>query len=388
MRSYRFGRVQRLLRDNDCSAALLSNPVNIRYATDARNMTVWHLHNTARYCLVPVDGKAVLFEFPNRNCMMMAEGLPAIGEIRPAFEFSFAGAGEHARKQSQRWAAGIASVIYELTGQRGGRLAVDRCDVVGMRTLEEQGFVLVEGQRIVELARAVKSADEIACMRKALEVADAGIDRMRSVLAPGMQENQLWAELHHTNIALGGEWIETRLLSSGGRTNPWFQECSERVIMAGDLVSFDTDLIGPFGYCADISRTLFCEPGSPSPEQRTLYALALEQVQFNCNLLRPRLGFRELTENAWKIPARFVAQNYGCVAHGVGMVDEWPLITSDPNDSALQEGELVPGMTLCVESYMGEVGGACGVKLEQQIQITATGWELLSSPLRDDSLTG
>jgi Xaa-Pro dipeptidase len=388
MRSYRLGRVQRILRDNDCSAALLSNPVNVRYAIDARNMTVWLLHNTARYCLLPVDGRAVLFEFPNHNCMSMAEGLPAIAEIRPACEFSFAGAGEHAGKQSQRWAAEIADTIYELTGQRGGRLAVDRCDVVGMRALEGQGFAPVEGQRIVELARAIKSADEIACMRQALDVADVGIERMRSVLAPGMQENELWAELHHTNISLGGEWIETRLLSSGRRTNPWFQECSERVITAGDLVSFDTDLIGPFGYCADISRTMFCGPGAPSPEQRTLYALALEQVRFNCNLLRPGLGFRELTESAWKIPPRYVAQNYGCVAHGVGMVDEWPLITSDPNDSALQEGELVPGMTLCVESYMGEVGGACGVKLEQQIQITATGWELLSSPLRDDSLTG
>jgi Xaa-Pro dipeptidase len=39
---------------------------------------------------------------------------------------------------------------------------------------------------------------------------------------PGMTENDVWAELHKSNIRRGGEWIETRILSSGQRTNPWF----------------------------------------------------------------------------------------------------------------------------------------------------------------------
>ena len=72
----------------------------------------------------------------------------------------------------------------------------------------------------------------------------------------------------------GGRWpleaetIETRLLSSGPRTNPWMQECGHRTIEAGDLVAFDTDMIGPHGYCADISRTYLCGPGAPTAEQR------------------------------------------------------------------------------------------------------------------------
>ena len=73
-------------------------------------------------------------------------------------------------------------------------------------------------------------------------------------LEPGITENKLWSILHQTNIEMGGEWIETRLLTSGQRTNPWFQECSNRVIQKGDLVSFDTDLIGPNGYCSDTRR--------------------------------------------------------------------------------------------------------------------------------------
>src|SRR5262249_54823661 len=160
------------------------------------------------------------------------------------------------------------------------------------------GLRLVEGQRIMELARSIKHPTEIACMRRALAVADMGIQRMRDALEPGITENQLWAELHYTNIAHGGEWIETRLLAAGPRTNPWFQECSDRPIQAGELVSFDTDLVGPYGYCADVSRTFLCGSGRATAYQRELYARAVEQIAHNCALLKPGLGFREYREKA------------------------------------------------------------------------------------------
>jgi Xaa-Pro dipeptidase len=43
-----------------------------------------------------------------------------------------------------------------------------------------------------------------------------------------VSEDDVWAVLHAENIRRGGEWIETRLLASGPRTNPWFQECGPR----------------------------------------------------------------------------------------------------------------------------------------------------------------
>ena len=70
-----------------------------------------------------------------------------------------------------------------------------------------------------------------------------------------MTENDVWAELHAGNIRRGGEWIETRILASGPRTNPWFQECGPRVMDAGDMLAFDTDLVSTYGYCCDISRS-------------------------------------------------------------------------------------------------------------------------------------
>jgi len=100
---------------------------------------------------------------------------------------------------------------------------------------------------------------------------EAGIQRMHDELRPGMTERELWSWLHYENIRNGGEWIETRLLSSGPRTNPWFRESSMRVIERGDMVSFDTDLVGPYGYCCDISRSWVCD-AEPNDEQRRIYA--------------------------------------------------------------------------------------------------------------------
>ena len=378
LRAYRLERVQQQLRANDCAAALLYNPINIRYATDSRNMSVWMLHNMGRYCVVPAQGRAVLFEYANRNCLDHVPDLPAIAEVRPAVIHAFFNVAEHAVAVSRRWAGEIRDVVCALMGPGPHRLAVDRTDVIGVEALHGQGFTLVEGQRLLELARSIKSPGEIACMRESLAVADIAMSRLHQALRPGMSENELWAELPYANIAHGGEWIETRLLSSGPRTNPWFQEASGRRIEAGDLVSFDTDMIGPHGYCADVSRTFLCGPGAPSAAQRRLYGLAADQVAHNCGLLHPGLTFREFRERAWRIPERYLDQNYGCPLHGVGMVDEWPAIGADLNDPLAQDGVLAPGMTVCIESYMGEVGGAEGVKLEQQVLITATGHEVLS----------
>lgn len=378
LRTYRYGRVQRLLKENDCAAALLINPINVRYATDSRNMTVWLLHNMGRYCIVPAEGRAVLFEYANKNCLSNHVPSAAIAEVRPVTIHSFFDAAEHAEPTSHRWAAEIRDVVERLMGAGPHRLAIDRADLRGVDALRDQGFELVEGQRIMELTRAVKSGEEIACMRQSLAVADLGMRRMLEALRPGISETELWAELHFANIAHGGEWIETRLLSSGPRTNPWFQEASERLIQSGELVSFDTDMVGPYGYCSDVSRTFLCGDGPASGAQRSLYALAAEQVAFNTSLLKPGLRFREYTAEAWRIPARFQDQNYGCVAHGVGMVDEWPAIYCDPHDPLLQDGVFEPGMTICVESYIGEVGGREGVKLEEQVLITPSGHEVLS----------
>jgi Xaa-Pro aminopeptidase len=385
LRTWRLGRLQAELQRLDCGCAILTDPMNIRYATGSRNMSVWASHTPARYCFLPAEGRAVLFDF--HNCEHLADGLETIAEVRPARGFYFYEAGSRVAEKAAAWGREMAAMVATHCGSNR-RVAIDRLDPPGTQALAAHGIEIVDGQEPCEMARAVKNDEEIACIVHAVAACEAGMARMHEALRPGMTENALWSILHETNIRLGGEWIECRLLASGERTNPWFQECGDRIIRPGDLVAFDTDLIGPFGYCADISRTYFCGPGRPSAEQRRLYAIAHEQVQFNIDrLMRPGLSFREAAELAWPIPDEFVANRYSCVAHGVGLCDEWPRITHRHDaESSAYDGALAPGMVMCVESYIGAEGGREGVKLEQQVLITERGCRLLSTFPFEDAL--
>lgn len=384
VRGERLARVRAELKARDYAGAVLFDPINIRYATGSRNMTVWTAHNAARYCFIPTEGPVVLFDF--HNCEHLSEGLETIAEVRPTTSWFYFGAGPRLEERAKRWAGEIADLV-DTHGGGNRRLAADHCDPGGARALAELGIEVREGQEVLEQARRIKTADEIAMMSVAIAACEAGMAEMRAALKPGMTENELWSILHQVNIAKGGEWIETRLLAAGGRTNPWFQECSDRIIRPGDLISFDTDLIGPFGYCADISRTYFCGPGRPSPEQRRLYQIAWDQIHTNIDLLKPGMTFRELAETSFTLPEACAPNRYSAVVHGVGMADEYPHCAYLEDFDKAYDGVLEAGMTLCVESYVGEVGGDEGVKLEQQVLLTDTGVELLSTfPFEDDLL--
>jgi len=385
LRAYRLGRVRQQLRAHDYAGCLLYDPINIRYATGSRNMAVWTLHNAARYAWVPTEGPIVLFDF--HNCEHLSDGLETIAEVRHTRSWYYFAAGPHMAERAKLWAAEMADLVAR-DGGGNRRIAIDHCDPIGAAALAGHNIEIFDGFEVLEQARLIKSAEEIACMAISMAVCEAGLAKMRAAIEPGITENALWSVLHQVNIALGGEWIETRLLASGERTNPWFQECGERIVRAGDLISVDTDLIGPFGYCSDISRSFHCGPGKPSAEQRRLYRLAWEQIQYNTALIRPGITLRELSERSFKLPERCAPNRYSVVLHGVGLCDEFPHCAyMEDFDSAGYDGVLEPGMTVCVESYMGEVGGREGVKLEEQVLITETGVEPISTfPYEDDLL--
>jgi len=371
LRAYRLERLRAELRKRDVAGCLLADPINIRYATGSRNMMVWTMHAPSRWAFVPTEGPVVLFEF--ESAQSANDGLETIAEIRPCTPWIYFLAGPRWEEKADRWAQEIANLVAT-HGGKNRRLAIDRCEPAGAFKLRALGLDLVDAQEAIEQARLIKSPEEIQCLRVAMDVCDTAIARMRDALRPGMTENQLWSILHQVNIAHDGEWIEARLLATGERTNPWFQECGNRVIEAGDLVAFDTDMVGPLGYLADISRTWVCPGKAPTNQQRRLYALAEEQVQVNMDLIKPGVGFREFAEKCWPLPDGFVPNRYLMMVHGVGLVDEYPSIAyvQDFRDWGY-DGVFAENMVVSVESYIGEHRGKEGVKLEQQVLITATG---------------
>jgi Xaa-Pro dipeptidase len=376
VRRYRLGRVRARMAERGIVACVLLDPVNIRYATGARNMQVYHLRSPSRYLLITLDGPVVLFEFA--GCMHLAEGLETIDEVRPALTASFVAAGPGIAERERRWASEMARLIRRLCGS-GGRVGVERVNAGAAVALASEGFSLVDAQEPVERARAVKSAEELKCIRASIAATERAVGALRAALRPGLTENVLWSILHQGVIGQGGDYCETRLLTSGRHTNPWFQETGEKPIAANELVALDTDVVGCYGYYCDFSRTFHVGPDEPSRAQKELYRHAHEQVRHNIDVIRPGMTFREYADRAWEIPERYLANRYYVSAHGCGMTGEYPHLHHRIDfEAAGYDGVIEPAMTLCVESYIGEQGGAEGVKLEQQCLVTDRGLEPLS----------
>src|SRR5262249_25792394 len=157
-------RLRARLAAADVAGALLYDPLNIRYATGSRNMAVWTMHNAARYAFVPTQGPITLFDF--HGCDHLSAGLETIPGVRRAVPWYFFGAGPRLAENAKRWAGEIADLVK---AQGGGnrRLAADHCDPAGVAALAALGIEVVGGQGPVELARAIKSADELACIGQA-----------------------------------------------------------------------------------------------------------------------------------------------------------------------------------------------------------------------------
>ena len=378
LRLYRLNRVIEQLQKHDVGACILFDPVNIRYATDSRNMSVFSMHELVRYVFISAEGKVILFDYPKSG--HLSEHLCTINEVRETISWDFFSANNFVDQNAKQWAETVHELMKEHSPENN-RLAIDVSDPMGIQSLLHEFQVdLVNAQRLMELARSIKSPDELLCIKASIATAEKGIALMKNQLHAGMTEEELWAYLHKVNIENGGEWFECRLLVSGPRTNPWLQECSNRIIEPGDLVAFDTDMVGPYGYCADISRT-FVEGGIFSDEQRRLYSLAVEHIHHNQKLIKAGTSFREFAEKAWQLPDNCYDNHYPCIIHGIGLCDEFPFVAYPNKDfsNADFSGHFEENMTICVETYIGEVGGREGVKLEDQFRVTANGLEQLSS---------
>lgn len=375
MRMDRLERLQNELQARDIGGILLYDPINVRYATDCRSMQIWTMHNSARYCLVPADEKAIMFDFVNSE--HLSHGLDTIAESRPGTLWYNHTAGSRRANLIELWADELASVIHERCANN--RIVIDRLDADGRFALERRQVNVSFGQDVIEYARCIKTTEELNAQAHSAVVCETALQMMREQTKPGVSENELWATLVSVNATLGGDYIETRLVVSGTNTNPWYTEASERQIQAGELLGIDTDMIGPYGYNTDISRTWLCHPGVPTEEQKTIYKLSYEQVHHNMALLRAGVSFREFSEKAWKMPARYAPLDCGVLVHGTGMCNEYPQLTPmHLFDRTGYDGHFEKNMTVSVESYIGEPGAKNGVKLEEMVRITESGTELIA----------
>ena len=374
---YRLGRLREQLRAADVGMCILVSPISLRYALDFRDYALFQAHIPTYYAFVATEGPVAIHATREKPTGIF-------DELRTGRGIGFFNAGPNLDDEAPKFAQDVEEFLRDINvGER--RIAAEYINPSLTQALLRHGFEVIDAVDLVEYARAIKSSEEIECIRWSIQVAEEGIRRMREALAPGITENQLWALLHKTNIEHDGDWCDGRMLCSGERTNPWLQEATDRVIEAGDLVALDTDMLGPFGYCADISRTFLCGEQAPSDEQRDLYRRAYDEVHHNMSLIRPGLSYHELSQRGFVQPDEFIANRYPCLAHGVGMCDEYPKVYYR-QDWKRQgyDGVIEKDMVLCIESYVGADGETQGVKLEQQILVTDNCYQVLSTyPFED-----
>ena len=391
MREMRWRRLTDHIVARDYGALLMFDPLNIRYATDSTNMQLWNTHNPFRAVLLCADGYMVIWDY--KNSPFLSAHNPLVREARSGADFFYFDRGDGARAAADAFAAEVLDLV-RVHGGGNMRLAVDKIMLHGVRALEALGFELMEGEEVTEKARSVKNAEEIRAVRCAMHACESAVAAMEKAAREGvprgdMSEDDIWAVLHAENIKRGGEWIETRLLASGPRTNPWFQECGPRIVSENEIVAFDTDLVGAYGICCDISRTWWIGDEAPRPDMIDAMRHAHEHVMENMEKLRPGVRIDELSRGTHVLRPEFQAGKYGCLMHGVGLCDEWPLVAyPDKMVPGAFDHEIEAGMVLCVEALVSPEGGDFSIKLEDQVLVTEDGFENLTTYPFDPRLMG
>jgi Xaa-Pro dipeptidase len=368
--AYRIGQIRESLRRHGASMAMIVNPISLRYVLDYRSFPLWQAHAHTTYAFVPLDGPIVAYNVYGHP--------PCADLVREGRANTYFDGATELGENAKLLARDVANFLSEI-GTTNRRVAVEYVNPSLTQALLQQGLEVIDGVAVAEEARLIKSPDELLCIKWAVEVAEHGIAQMKAALRPGVSEVQLWGLLNYTNLANNGDWHNGRNLASGPRINPWLQEATNRKVEAGDLVGFDTDMVGPFGYFADVSRTFFCGPGRPTRRQKQLYRLALEEIEHNSKLIKPGVTLSEIQRLAWKTPEEFQQNAYCCVLHGSGMTDEYPRVNPLYRGPNPYDGTIEEGMVVCIESFMGAVGERDGVKLEQQALVTASGLEPIST---------
>ena len=382
----RRARLQTVMRQMAVPAAVIVDPINILYATGARNMTVWTARTPARYLLVFADGPCILYDF--FGCEHLAHGLPTIAEIRPALGLCHVSSLADPVSAGKAFATEIDGQMRQHLGEQR-QLAVDRFPFQTIDALRTRGLQLVDADPVFARARAIKLPIELPYIREAVDRVERAAQEMQAAIEPGRSEVAIWADFQRRFLALEGQYTTTRLMQSGPRTFPYFQECGDRVLESGDLLCFDTDALGYLGYAVDFSRTYLCGAVAPTAMQRSLHGRAREQLEHNVALVRPGVAYEEIADRAWVVPEEHQQSRYYAVGHGLGMSGEFPNIPHKrPGLAYPLPGVVEPGMVICIESYIGSAAAGQGVKLEEQLLVTETGCERLSHMPFDDRLGG
>jgi len=233
---------------------------------------------------------------------------------------------------------------------------------------------------IVDSMRVVKDADEIMRLRRAVDISVAGHIAAMRAARPGMYEYQIEAALEDGFRSNGADRLGyPSIVGSGPNSTTLHYDVNRRKTETGDLVVMDA--AAEWGqYTADVTRT-FPVNGKFTARQKAIYDLVLGAQQAAFDAVRPGITMRELDG----IARRYMHDHSGALCgektcddreyfnHGLG----YP-IGMDVHDVGISR-PLEPGMVITLEPGIYLEAEKLGVRIEDDVLVTATGAEWLSA---------
>ena len=355
----RLARLQAAMQRENLAALLLTDFLNIRYATNTVMMLGLRASGIQRFALIPAEGEPLI-------CQRELSRKSRYRSLRfDAYMF--------AMRPPVATADFVDQTIAGLNqlGASSERIGVDFLNLTAIDGLKAAGIALTDGWPAINKARAVKTPDELALIRWTTKAKARGYDLVREALRkadpPEDKLSRIMLDcLMDQGFEAGSEFIsiyDSSLADSRPHNEPMG---ADLVVKEGDLVICDATVAGPGGYYSDFARTF--SHGAPTAATKQRYKEAYRSLQEAVKLVRPgpcHEAFRHFGKGA---SARLPGFDG---FHGVGLcIYESPWLRGgDPEKYliSLEENMIV---ALEINHYP--------VKLEHLLRVTRDGAELLS----------
>lgn len=376
MREERLAKARASMKKHGIAACVLTRPENIRYVTGGKGLD---FIDQTRYTLVTVDHDPILYE-PHGT---LAGVHPWIKpeNIRQAFQWANQACGPSATLHTaKKFAAQIKSELKEL-GLEKEKIGIDSLDEPGRQALKEAGMEITNVMPAMLEARAVKTSDEINCLKMAVAIAEIGWCAIYDALKPGVRDRDLVAVANEAMYKAGAESVWAALVSSG---------CSgqgtDKIIQVGDVVTVDFVRCTYMGYNTCFYRNAVVGQ-KPTDKIKDKYKRMYDRLYRVLDAIKPGVTTAEVAklwesakEKGWPSEDNVWCDDMG---HGIGLwLYEYPITNRLWSLDHPQTYEA--GMTMAVEA-LDPVDPAIGrIKLEEMIVVTGNGVELLNRPAGKD----
>jgi Xaa-Pro aminopeptidase len=274
-------------------------------------------------------------------------------------------------------ALGLASVGFE-----AAHVTVARHEFLTRTLAARQAEVTLRStERVVERARMVKDAAEIETLRESAARLAPVVDAAFAAVRAGVTERTVAAAIESAMRDVGFERIAfDTIVASGPHSALPHYRAGDRILADGDLVVLDFGGVYD-GYCCDLTRTVAV--GLPTAEQQRVHGAVLEAQQAAIAAVMPGIDASAVDSAARSVLERFglgAAFGHG-TGHGLGLdVHEEPRVTRPRPD--VPAVALEPGMVFTVEPGAYRAGWG-GVRIEDDVLVTASGCEVLTPGRRD-----